>query len=145
MLRLLIRFLTVALLIWLLLTLKPVSRVFDWYFYFTYWSFLISVIAQVWVFKLTAQGGVFYFVRRFFYSLAERYAGKDSCNFALRYERFEYFLKPFLTCEHCVSGQLSLWFFIFFLKVKFLYLVPFICLTIFITQATNTIWNNTNQ
>lgn len=109
--------------------------------YFFLWSFLLSVVAQVWALKLTQEGNILFFVRKYLYALLERYAQKEPQNFSVRYNRGEYFLKPLVDCEHCISGQLAFWFYLFYFSNHFIYLIPFICLTIYITEATKKVWN----
>ena len=131
-------YMTIAELIWKLLQLKNVNN----FIYFFAWAFLLSVVAQVWVLKLTQEGHILFFVRKYAYKLAESYANKKPLQFTERYQRFEYFLKPVIGCEDCVSGQLALWFYLLVLHGGILYFIPFICLTMFFTQATKTIWKH---
>lgn len=104
--------------------------------------YFVSIVAQVWVFKLTQPDNIFYFVRKWLWRLADWYSiDKEGNTNTAKYQRAAYLLKPVIDCEHCVTGQIALWFSICYgYGHSILYYIVFISTSIFITQLHRKSW-----
>lgn len=69
---------------------------------------VVSVVIANAFYIVTQPGEVLGFLRRWVYGLVKKHGQNDYT----RIERIEYYLKPFLGCPKCMSGQFALWFYL---------------------------------
>jgi hypothetical protein len=89
-------------------------------FIYVQWAFYIAVFSWVYVHILTDEG----MILSWWYKLLSRINNP-------------YILKPILTCEYCVAGQIALWGYFFLGNYNFIQHIIFISLTILLVHIIN--------
>lgn len=101
----------------------------------------ISICSCFWVFILTRNDMVFGWIKRLLIGLGERYIYKDGKPDLDRMDLVEYVLKPLITCEVCVGGNVAFWTYVAisrkdFIVIDLLFLISFTGLITLLTTET---------
>jgi hypothetical protein len=99
-----------------------------------------GVMGSVYVFKLTQPGHILGGWARVLTNVVRYIISKTTNDEWKRTEREEYWLKPVLTCELCVSGQIALWTWVYTLFYSFSFFSVTFGLIFCICQAILTAW-----
>ena len=103
---------------------------------------MVAVIALVYVHILTQPDMILHFIARFLFRIIDRLSRLKTGLIDLnKYERLRWYLKPILTCEKCVAGNIVFWLYLFYHWDNYTVL-EHIFYTTFAIYLTTVLWKN---